>query len=139
LAELYVVASDNLIYALDANTGIELWNIDNGEPASSLALNENFLFVAGDSYVKAISRQDRNQRWRNGVAGGQVMGGPLVDSSRVLVVTQSGNVQMFESQSGAGIIMPAVASSVAGAPAVSGAYIFVPGNDGRLYALLGNQ
>lgn len=139
LAELYVVAGNNRIYALDANTGVELWNIDNGEPASSLALNENFLFVAGDGYVKAISRQDRNQRWRNGVPGGQVLGGPLVDSSRVLVVTQSGTVQMFESQSGSGITVPSIASPAGGAPAVSGAYLFVPGTDGRLYALLGNQ
>lgn len=139
IAELYVVAGNNRIYALDANTGVELWNIDNGEAATSLALNESFLFVAGDGYVKAISRQDRNQRWRSSIVGGPVMGGPLVDANRVLVVTQSGNVQMLENQSGSAISVPSIASFVGGAPAVSGPYIFVPGTDGRLYELLGNQ
>jgi outer membrane protein assembly factor BamB len=139
LAELYVFANNNRIYALDANTGVELWNIDNGQSATSLALNQDTLFVAGDNYLKAISRQDRTQRWMSPLVGGQVMGGPLVDATRALVITQAGNLHMFENQSGSAIPAPSIASFVAAAPAVSGAYVFVPGIDGRLYALLGNQ
>jgi outer membrane protein assembly factor BamB len=139
LAELYVVTSNNRIHALDANTGVELWNIDNGEAATSLAINENTLFVAGDGYLKAFSRQDRNQRWRSPLVGGAVMGGPLVDASHALVVTQSGTVHLFETGSGSSISVPSIGASAAGAPAISGAYIFVPGTDGRLYALLGSQ
>lgn len=139
LAELYVVTNNNRIYALDANTGRELWNIDNGEAATSLALHENALFVAGDGYIKAISRYDRAQRWRTAIGGGPVMGGPLVDADRVLIVTQAGLVHLLENASGSPISVPSITSSVAGGPAISGAYIFVPGTDGRLYALLGSQ
>jgi outer membrane protein assembly factor BamB len=139
LAELYVVANNNRIYALDANTGAELWNIDNGEAATSLALNENTLFVAGEGYLKAIARHDHGQRWRSSLVGGAVMGGPLVDANNALVVTQSGTVHLFENQSGSSISVPSIASFAAGAPAISGAYIFVPGTDGRLYALIGSQ
>jgi outer membrane protein assembly factor BamB len=139
VAELYLVTGDNRIFALDANTGVELWNMDNGEAATSLALNENALFVAGDSYVKAISRQDRNQRWRTPVIGGMVMGGPLVDATRVLVVTQAGNVHLLDNESGSANSVPSIAASAGGAPAVSGPYIFIPGVDGRLYELLGSQ
>jgi outer membrane protein assembly factor BamB len=139
LAELYLFTNDNRIFALDANTGVELWNIDNGEVATSLALNENTLFVAGNDYVKAISRQDRSQRWRSAIGGGPVMGGPLVDANRVLVVTQAGTIHLFNNQDGSAIAVPSIASFAGGAPAVSGAYIFVPGTDGFLYELLGSQ
>jgi outer membrane protein assembly factor BamB len=139
LAELYIVTNDNRIHMLDANTGVEVWSMDNGEVATSLALNDNTLFIAGNNYVKAISRQDRNQRWRSAISGGQVMGGPLVDANHVLVVTQAGNVSLLDNQSGATTSVPSIASSVGGAPAVSGPYIFVPGTDGRLYELLGSQ
>ncbi len=133
------MAGNNRIYALDGNTGVELWNIDNGEAATSLALNENTLFVAGDGYVKAISRQDRNQRWRSNVVGGPVMGGPLVDANRVLVITQAGTVQLLDNQNGSSIAVASITASAGGAPAVSGPYIFIPGTDGRLYELLGSQ
>lgn len=139
LAELYIVGSNNRIYALDANTGEELWNIDNGEVATSLALNDNLLFVAGDGYLKAISRFDQSQVWRTGIAGGQVMGGPLVDATHLMAVTQAGNVHLLDNTNGSAISVPSIASFAGGAPAVSGAYIFVPGTDGRLYALLGSQ
>jgi outer membrane protein assembly factor BamB len=139
LAELYVVSNNNRIYALDANTGDEVWNIDNGENATHLAINENLLFVAGDGYVKAISRQDRNQRWRAPIIGGQIMGGPLVDANRVLVVTSAGTVHLFDNNSGSAISVPSIGAQAGGGPAVSGAYLFVPGTDGRLYAYVGSQ
>jgi outer membrane protein assembly factor BamB len=138
LAELYVVSGDNRIYALDANTGAELWNIDNGEPASSMALNESTLFVAGNGYVKAISRQNSSLIWRSNVAG-EVMGGPLVDANRLIVVTQFGNIQFLEVQTGASINGTIIPAPAGGAAAVSGPWLYIPGADGRLYALLGTQ
>jgi outer membrane protein assembly factor BamB len=138
LAELYVVSGNNRIFALDANTGVELWNIDNGEPATSLALNEGLLFVAGNGYVKAISRQNNTQVWRVGVAG-QVVGGPFVDADHVLVVTQSGNIQFLDAQTGSQLNGSIIPAPVGGAAAVSGPWIYVPGADGRLYALLGTE
>lgn len=138
LAELYVV-SNNRIYALDANTGQELWNIDNGESATHLAINDDLLFVAGEGYVKAISRHDRNQRWRAPIVGGQVMGGPLVDANRVLVATQAGTIHLFDNSNGSALSVPSISASAGGGPAVSGAYLFVPGSNGRLYAHLGSQ
>jgi outer membrane protein assembly factor BamB len=139
LAELYIVAGDNRIYDLDANTGVELWNIDNGERATELALNADSLFVAGDNYIKAINRQDQSLRWRTPIQGGPVMGGPLVDNHRVLIVTKAGNIYLLDSQSGAAIVVPSIPAPAAGGPAVSGPYIFIPGSDGRLYELLTKQ
>lgn len=136
LAELYVVDGGNRIWCLDANNGTEIWNIANDEPATSLAVNATTLFVAGNGYLKAVSRRDNNILWRTAVAG-QVLGGPLVDGSRVLVVSQSGTVQVFDAQNGAPLSGSPIAAAAAAGPAVSGAYIFVPGTDGQLYALQG--
>ncbi len=136
LAELYVVDGSNRIICLDANNGTEIWNRANDEPATSLALNDTTLFVAGNGYLKAVSRQDYSILWRVPVAG-QVLGGPLVDSGRVLVVTQSGTVQLFDAQTGAQLAGLPISAAAAAGPAVSGALIFVPGTDGQLYALEG--
>ncbi|MCC6453919.1 MAG: PQQ-binding-like beta-propeller repeat protein [Caldilineaceae bacterium] len=136
LAELYVVAGNNRLYALDANTGIELWNrdINESERATSLALNESILLVAGNGYVKAISRQNRGDLWRAAV-NGIVLGGPLIDASRILVVTESGRVEMLDAQSGSTLSGQNIPAQAGGSAAVSGPNIFVPGVDGRLYAI----
>jgi outer membrane protein assembly factor BamB len=139
LAELYVADGSNRIFALDANTGVELWNLDSGEGVTSLALNESTLFVAGNGYLKAFSRQNRNQLWRTPLFGGLVMGGPLVDATRALVVTESGNVYLLDNQNGSSIAGQTVTSFLGGAPALSGPWIFMPGVDGRVHDLLGSQ
>lgn len=136
LAELYVVADNRRIYALDANTGVELWNVDNRDPATSLAVNETMLFVAGSGYLRAYLRQNQDEVWSVSV-NGQVLGGPLVDSNSVLVVTQFGSVQIFDVQTGSSIYGSIIPSPAGGAPALSGPWIFVPGADARLYALQG--
>jgi outer membrane protein assembly factor BamB len=136
LAELYLVDGNNRIFCLDANNGSEIWNGSNDEPATSLAINADTLFVAGNGYLKAISRQDFSVRWRTAVAG-QALGGPLVDGGRVLVLTQSGTVQLFDGTTGAPLAGSPISAAAAAGPAVSGALIFVPGTDGQLYALEG--
>jgi outer membrane protein assembly factor BamB len=138
LAELYVVAGNNRLYALDANTGVELWNrdVNESERATSLAINESILLVAGNGYVKAISRQNRGDLWRAAV-NGVVMGGPLVDAGRVLVVTESGRVELLDAQSGSTLSGQNISAQAGGAAAVSGPNVYVPGVDGRLYAITG--
>lgn len=138
LAELYVAADNRRIYALDANTGVEVWNVDNRDPATSLAINDTMLFVAGNGYVRAYLRQNQREVWSVAV-NGQVLGGSLVDANRVLVVTQFGNVQIFDAQMGSPIYGTIIPSPAGGAPAVSSHWIFVPAANGRLYALLGTQ
>lgn len=138
LAELYFVADNRRIYALDANTGVELWNVDNRDPATSLAINDTMLFVAGNGYLRAYQRQNQSEVWSVNI-NGQVLGGPLVDARHVLVVTQPGNVHIFDTQTGSSTYGSLIPAPAGGAPAVSGPWIFIPGANGRVYALLGTQ
>lgn len=136
LAELYIVNSANRIFCLDANTGIELWSYDNGEPATGLAVNDRLLFVSGNGYVKAIRRDDLQQLWRVPTAG-LVLEGVWADNSRVLALTQGGTLQSMEASTGSALGNAAIPAPAGGAGAVSGRRVFVPGSDGSLYALEG--
>ncbi len=137
LAELYVATGNNRIFSLNANTGKEIWNFNSGEPATGLAVNKGALFVSGNGYVKAISRDTGEQLWRAAV-NGPVLGGPLVDDTQILALTQSGAIFFLDSSTGNTLgafgLTPA-----AGAPAVSENQIFAPGNNGGLYAMKEGQ
>ncbi len=133
LAELYLVDGNNRIWCLDANTGVELWNFDNGEPATGLAVNDRMLFVSGNGYVKAIRRDSVEQAWR--AASGPVVGGVWADNVRVLALTQGGSLQFMDAATGNILGSATVPATAGGAGAVSGPWVFIPGSDGNLYAL----
>lgn len=137
LAELYVLDGSNRLRALDANTGDELWSFDTGEPALSLGLSETAVLVAGNGYLKSISRLSGTQLWRTPVTG-LIQGIPLNNGATVLVVTQSGNVLLLDLASGSIVGSALIPAQAGGAPAVGGGLIYVPGTDGRLHALRGN-
>jgi outer membrane protein assembly factor BamB len=137
LAELYVVDGNNRIFCLDANTGVELWNYDNGERATALGVTSAALIVAGDGYVKAISRESVTQLWRAGV-GGAVLGTPLSDAARVMVLTQGGNLTYLDPATGSTLVNIVIPSAAGGAAAVSEAWIYIPGTNGIMYAVLGS-
>ncbi len=136
LAELYVVDGSNRIFCLDANTGVELWNFDNGEAATSLGLTSAALIVAGNGYVKAISRESVTQLWRAGV-GGTVLGSPMSDAARVMVLTQGGNWTYLDPATGSTLVSLVIPAAAGGAAAVSESWLFFPGTDGRMYAVQG--
>jgi len=139
-AEVYVADSVGRIYSLDANTGVQLWRYDGTEPITALALNENTIFASGNGYVRAITRnKDHKELWRTNV-NGAVLGGPLVDSEVVLVVTATGDIQYLDAITGVLTnAPPLVATSLGGGAAVSGNYLFLAGTNSNLYALRAAQ
>jgi outer membrane protein assembly factor BamB len=130
-----VVTDRNRVYSLDANTGAELWSIDNGEPGSALAMNATTLFVAGSGYIRAYARLDGVFLWRTALPG-PLIGGPLVDQSSGFVLTQSGTLQLFNVTSGSIIGSANIPSGAGGAPAVSSPWIYIPLQDGQPYGLV---
>lgn len=139
LAELYVADNAGHIYSLDANTGVKLWRYDSADGVTALAANNSTLFITGPGYIKAITRdKDHKDLWRVGV-NGQALGGPIVDSTQVLIVTDSGDVQYVNPVDGSTHHeAPLIQAPPSGSPAISGIYLFVPGTNNNLYALRGN-
>lgn len=138
VAELYTIDGVNRIRSLDANTGREVWNRENGEVGTGLAVNDATLFISGNGYVKALSRRNGDQLWRTDV-GGNVLGGPYADNTKVIIYLENGTVQFLDATTGAVTsiaTLPSAATDTAAA-AISGQLLFAPGADGRLQALSG--
>lgn len=141
LAELYLVdhsASGTRLHALNANTGQTIWVTGAlRDDINGLAVGDNAVYVTADSYMRAIVRQGGNATlWEIGLSG-RVMGGPLVDGSQILVVTNTGSVQAINNngQTIGSFSLPV--GQVNGAPAVYGPYLYIPANDAIVYAYRG--
>lgn len=137
LAELYVADSTNMVYLLNANTGQIIWNINYAVQVTGMAVNDDNLFIVGNSTVQAVARRTGASLWRIDVPG-NIVGGPIVDGDQVIVVTNSGNIRMFNNSGGQidALSLPNGALAT-GAPAVSGLYLYIPGNNGTVHALRG--
>ena len=87
--------------------------------------------------LRALGRNDFLQRWQQPISG-NVRGGPFVTDDRVLVVTDSGAIQMFDAVAG-GPLDSGVSLSVppAANPAVGGGVLYVPGANNTIYAYRG--
>jgi outer membrane protein assembly factor BamB len=136
-AELYVADQSGRVFALDANTGVKVWEHGFGGPVSALAVNESAVFVAGNNVLRALSRQNGQTLWNVGIPGAAV-GGPLVTGDRLLLVTQNGGIYFYRAADG--VVLDAnstVASGVGGGPAVSGQWLFVPATNNSVYAFRG--
>jgi len=138
LAELYVADNAGHVFSIDANTGVTLWQHDGNEAITGLAVNNTMLFIAGNGYVKAVTRtKEHKELWRAGLTG-QPIGGPIADQERLLVVTDNGDIQSIALADGAVRHEAAlIQGTLGGAVAVSGPYLFAPGANGSLYALRG--
>jgi hypothetical protein len=67
------------------------------------------------------------------------LGGVWADSSYVLALTQGGTLHYLEAFTGSAIGGAIVPAPAGGAGAISGAWVYVPGSDGILYALRAAQ
>lgn len=142
LAELYLVDSTSAggirLYALNANTGQTLWVTAIGRDVSGLAVGDNAVFITGENYLRAIARQGGNTTlWEIGISG-RAVGGPLIDGSQILIVTNFGAIQGFSTtgQSLGNLFVPN-GLQVVGAPAVAGPYLYIPTTDSIVYAYRG--
>lgn len=139
LAELYVADDQNRLHLVDANTGRIIWSASVGVRITGLTVGADTIYASGSGFLLAWPRRNGAQLWRADVPG-EARGGPIVGPNQILVVTDIGNLRMFDLN---GINIDNVSLSggvqvpVGGAPAVSGLYIFVPGADGKVYAFRG--
>jgi outer membrane protein assembly factor BamB len=134
LAEVYAANENGWVYALDANTGRDIWAYGGNERIDILALDRSNLYAAGNGFVKAIARNNGALLWRHSV-NEQIVGGPIVGEGRLFFATESGTVRILDAYQGSLMTGASIASRTAAQPAASEDYIFVPGSDGILYAL----
>ncbi|MBX3001053.1 MAG: PQQ-binding-like beta-propeller repeat protein [Caldilineaceae bacterium] len=131
LAELYAANGNGNIYALDANTGKEIWTYSSNERVEMMALDRSNLYASGNNFIKAIARSNGALLWNYPVSG--IVGGPIVGEGRLFFATESGTVQILDAFQGV-LTTGFNVASVAGQPAAGDGMIFVPGRNGILYA-----
>lgn len=135
-SELYVADMQGRLLAFDANTGVSLWAAAVGGTATGIAANSTTVFVSGSGFVRAYARARRSGDqllWSAGTAG-NVPGGPLVDETRVLVVSESGAIQYLDVVTGAVIAANVQAAPLGGPAAAVAPWLFAPGQNAVLYA-----
>jgi outer membrane protein assembly factor BamB len=132
-AELYVATGDTRTHALEANTGAQLHTYEGGgEAVTGLALGDNHLYVTGSAFLKAYDRRGNGLFWRIST-NGDARWGALVTPGQVILVAVNGVVQLINPATQQITTAASVPTGVLNPPAVSGANLYVPGENGRLY------
>lgn len=136
VAELYFALSNGNIRVLDANTGVDIRTYDSeGEVTSALALGDTALYATGNGFIKAFDRASNTRLWRANTSG-EASGGAIVSANYLLVVTTSGAIQFVNPYNGFIESSTGINTQVFRSPAVSGTYLYVPGNDRRVYGFI---
>ncbi|HXF63663.1 MAG TPA: PQQ-binding-like beta-propeller repeat protein, partial [Caldilineaceae bacterium] len=86
---------------------------------------------------RALSRQTGQLLW-NAPTAGETLGGPWTDNAIVLAFTSTGSLVFLDAASGNVLATPSIRAPAGGAGAVSGPWVYMPGQDGVLYGVRGN-
>ncbi|MCW4029198.1 MAG: PQQ-binding-like beta-propeller repeat protein [Candidatus Bathyarchaeota archaeon] len=123
------------IYALDAYTGVKIWDFStNGSIYSSPAVWNNILFVGGaESNFYALNALTGAKLWSTKVFASY--SSPCVVDGVVYVGSIDGNVYAFDACSGEKIWNYTTGDSVGSSPALHGGVVYVGSNDHNVYAL----
>jgi outer membrane protein assembly factor BamB len=136
LAELYVSVNNGSTHALDANTGKQLHDYDsNGQLVTGLGFNDTMLFVVTNADLRVFERKSRGLL-RNMALNGSTPGSPIVTPDKLLIVSSNGTIQFVDYINQVVSAVGSVPQAVSHASAVSGNYLFVPSEDGRVYGFV---
>jgi len=136
LAELYV-AANQILFALDANTGQKIWSVSGGGITSGMALGDDTIYASAGSELKAFARVDGEQEWTR-VLNSEILGGPFANGNRMIVVTRDGFVHYLNTADGSTLFTSEFLDDNARyAPAITSKYIFIPGENNKVFAWRG--
>jgi outer membrane protein assembly factor BamB len=135
LAELYIAGEGGRVWALDANRGSDIRSYEGGnEPANGLALGENAIYSYGNNFVRAYDRRGFGLFWRAPI-GGDVRS-LIVTAEQLVLLTSNGSPQLLSPAGDNLTVGPPIPSSGANGMAISGGYIYIPGDDEYLYGFV---
>lgn len=129
---VYVGGSLNseLVVALDARTGEELWRTEVGEYATTPAVAGDTVYVgAGKTHaVVALETSDGDERWRT-ETDGRVFDAPTVVDDTVYVGTRSGTVYALDAETGDRQWDVAVDPDIGASLAATADAVYAPGSE----------
>jgi hypothetical protein len=132
---LYFGSDDHNVYALNAATGVELWNFPTGSPVdSSPAVAYGAVYIGSENLnVYALNAATGARLW-NFPTGSLVLSSPAVADGVVYVGSFDGNIYALNAATGDRLWTFTTGSLVFSSPAVVNGVIYVGSEDGNLYA-----
>ncbi len=123
---IYVPSLDKKVYALEAETGAELWQADvGGSVADKPVLNGDLLYVGSfDRQVYALGKGSGEIRWTS-PAKAAVWGAPAFADGVVFYVDLNGNAYAVTADTGELIWEKGVADYVVAAPVVNDGVVYI--------------
>ena len=133
---VYVGSDDSNLYALDAVTGVKLWNYTTGwvVRTSPVVANGVVYFGSYDKNVYALNASTGAKLWSY-ATGDWVWSSPAVANGVVYVGSYDHNVYALDAFTGAKLWSYTTGNAVYSSPAVANGVVYVGSLDGNLYAL----
>ncbi|HRN50243.1 MAG TPA: PQQ-like beta-propeller repeat protein [Anaerolineales bacterium] len=133
---VYVSSLNHFVYALDANSGEELWAADTGGTlVSGPLLSEGVLYTGTfNSEVVAVDTDGGDVLWRF-TTDGWVWGAPALHDGQLLVGDLSGILYALDPASGAELWRLETGGSITGTPLVFNERIYVINEAGRVLSI----
>jgi outer membrane protein assembly factor BamB len=143
---VYVVASvyettqaTNILYALDASTGVTLWQFsapyyEGLYVSSSPAVANGVVYAGLNDDIYALNANNGAELWQF-TTGGPVNSSPAVANGVVYIGSNDDNVYALNAASGAELWHFTTGNQVYSSPAVANGVVYVGSNDDNVYAL----
>ena len=142
---VYFGSLDKNLYAVDAQTGIKLWNYTNTEPfgweSSSPAVANGIVYIGGlKTKLSAFDAATGTLLWNYTVPAqsttiASVSSSPAVANGVVYVGNFDGNIYAFNAYTGALLWNYSTGDCVFSSPAVANGIVYIGSYDKNLYAL----
>lgn len=133
---VYFGTDDDNVYALDAFTGVKLWNYTAGWVVrSSPAVANGVVYVGSyDKNVYALNAKTGAVLWSYSTTG-YVESSPAVANGTVFVGSDDHNLYALDAYTGAKLWSYTTGNTVYSSPAVANGVVYVGSLDGSVYAL----
>lgn len=135
---VYFGSRDARLYALDRQSGRELWRVE--EPSAWViatpAVTPDVVYSARSSsaHVRAVDRESGGELWL-AAADGPVFASPVIVGERLYVASEKGTLYAFDRTSGRQAWAIQVGGSIWGTPVARDGRLYFGSDGGTVYAL----
>jgi len=133
---VFVGTADNMVLALNAETGAELWRFSTGHSIWAQATyHEGVLYVASlDRHLYALDAESGTELWRAQLSGA-LSGKPMIDNGLIYVSSFDHQLHALDPESGQELWTADAADWIWSAPAVADGVLYFADSRGNVYAV----